>query len=81
MSQPHSNQGEILAELSYKPRPVFNEHQERGIRSDGLPYASRSQVSEAKRAQRARARRIEDIELARELGISLREVQEETTNG
>lgn len=78
MSQPHSIQGEILAELGYKPRPVFNEHQERGIRSDGLPYASRSQVSEAKRAQRARARRIEDIELPRELGISLNELHEVT---
>lgn len=76
MSLSHSTQGEILAELSSKPYPVFNEHQERGIRSDGLPYASRCKVSEAKRAQRARARRIEDIELARELGISLNELHE-----
>jgi hypothetical protein len=76
MSQPHSNQREILAELGYKPRPVFNGRHPAGLRSDGLPYASRSQVSEAKRAQRARARRIEDIELARELGISLTELHE-----
>lgn len=76
MSQPHSIQGEILAELGYKPRPVFNGRHPAGLRSDGLPYASRSQVSEAKRAQRARTRRIEDIELARELGISLNELHE-----
>lgn len=76
MSQPHSIQSEILAELGSKPYPVFNEHQERGIRSDGLPYASRCKVSETKRAQRTRARRIEDIELARELGISLNELHE-----
>ena len=76
MSPSHSNQRQILAELGYKPCPVFNGRHPAGLRSDGLPYASRSQVSEAKRAQRARARRIEDIELARELGISLNELHE-----
>lgn len=76
MSLSHSTQGEILAELDYKPCPVFNGRHPAGLRSDGLPYASRCQVSEAKRAQRARARRIEDIELARELGISLNELHE-----
>lgn len=38
--------------------------------------SSRCQVSEAKQEKRARARRIEDIELARELGISLNELHE-----
>ncbi|MCU8013660.1 hypothetical protein [Shewanella sp. SM74] len=76
MSQPHSNQGEILAELGYKPRPVFNGRHPAGLRSDGLPYASRCKVSDAKRAERARTRRIEDMALAKELGISLNELHE-----
>lgn len=36
MSQPHSNQREILAELGYKPRPVFNGRHPAGLRSDGF---------------------------------------------
>ena len=76
MSQPHSNQREILAELGYKPRPVFNGRHPAGLRSDGLPYASRCQVSDVKRAERVRTRRIEDMALAKELGISLEELQD-----
>ena len=69
---------QIIAELGLAPRPVFNGRQPAGLRSDGLPYASRCKVSDAKRAERARTRRIEDMALAKELGISLEELQEGT---
>ena len=75
MSPSHSNQRQILAELGSAPRPVFNGRHPAGLRSDGLPYASRCKVSDAKRAERARTRRIEDMALAKELGISLEELQ------
>ncbi len=76
MNQPHSNQREILAELGYKRRAVFNARQGAGIRSDGLPYANRCKVTDSQRASRTLARRIEDIALAKELGISLNELKE-----
>lgn len=66
---------QIIAELCLAPRPVFNGRHPAGLRSDGLPYASRCKVSYAKRAERARTRRIEDMALAKELGISLEELQ------
>ena len=65
-----SQHSQILAELGYKQRT----NQEAGFRSDGQPYASRAKVSEEKRVSRARARLIEDIQLAKELGISLQEL-------
>ncbi|RBP79683.1 hypothetical protein DET47_10610 [Shewanella putrefaciens] len=67
---------QIIAELGSAPRPVFNGRHAAGLRSDGLPYASRCKVSDAKRAERARTRRIEDMALAKELGISLSELQD-----
>ncbi|MDR6964033.1 hypothetical protein [Shewanella putrefaciens] len=67
---------QILAELGSAPRPVFNGRHPAGLRSDGLPYASRCKVSDAKRAERARTRRIEDMVLAKELGISISELQD-----
>jgi hypothetical protein len=73
-----SQQSQIIAELGLAPRPVFNGRHPAGLRSDGLPYASRCKVSDAKRAERARTRRIEDMALAKELGISLEELQEGT---
>ncbi|MBW3516845.1 hypothetical protein KO537_19345 [Shewanella sp. NKUCC01_JLK] len=63
---------QIIAELGSAPRPVFNGRHPAGLRSDGLPYASRCKVSAAKRA---RTRRIEDMALAKELGINLEELQ------
>ncbi len=76
MSLSHSQQSQILAELGYKRRAVFNARQGAGIRSDGLPYANRCKVTDSQRASRALARRIEDIALAKELGISLNELKE-----
>lgn len=73
-----NQQSQILAELGSTPRPVFNGRHPAGLRSDGLPYASRCKVSDAKRAERARTRRIEDMAIAKELGISLEELQEGT---
>lgn len=74
MSLSHSNQSQILAELGYKQRNHMRTNQDAGFRSDGQPYASRAKVSEEKRVSRARARLIEDIQLAKELGISLQEL-------
>lgn len=71
-----SQHSQIIAELGSAQRPVFNGRHQAGLRSDGLPYASRCKVSDAKRAERARTRRIEDMALAKELGISLEELQE-----
>ncbi|MBW0280687.1 hypothetical protein B4O99_14290 [Shewanella xiamenensis] len=65
-----SQHSQILAELGYKQRT----NQEAGFRSDGQPYASRAQVSKQKRLARELARQIEDIQLAKELGISLQEL-------
>lgn len=73
-----SQHSQIIAELGSAQRPVFNGRHPAGLRSDGLPYASRCKVSDAKRAERARTRRIEDMALAKELGISLDELQEGT---
>lgn len=73
-----SQHSQILAELGYKKRLAFNPRQADGIRSDGQPYASRCLVSERKKAERQRARLLEDIALARELGISLDDLQGET---
>lgn len=70
MSPSHSNQSQILAELGYKKRSV-RAYQDAGIRSDGQPFASRVNVSAQKRASRDTIRRIEDIKLAKELGISV----------
>jgi hypothetical protein len=78
MSPSHSKPRQILAEQGYKKRAVFNPRQDAGIRSDGLPYTSRAKVSVEKRTQRALCRRIEDVALAKELGISLEELQEGT---
>jgi hypothetical protein len=72
---PHS---QILAELGYKSRPVSSKRHPAGFRSDGLPYASRCKVSDAKLAKRTLCRRIEDMALAKELGISLKELRGET---
>lgn len=69
-----SQHSQILAELSYKQRSV-RAYQDAGFRSDGQPYATRAKVSEEKRQARQRARRIEDIALAKELGISLQELR------
>lgn len=66
-----SQHSQILAELSYEKRT----NQEAGFRSDGQPYASRAKVSEEKRISRERARRIEDIAIAKDLGISLEELR------
>ncbi|MCT8858325.1 hypothetical protein K5M76_06495 [Shewanella xiamenensis] len=65
-----SQHSQILAELGYKQRT----NQEAGFRSDGQPYANRAHVSKQKRLARERARQIEDIQLAKELGISLQEL-------
>ena len=46
-----------------------------GIRSDGQPFATRVNVSAQKCAQREINRRIEDIALAKELGIRLEELR------
>lgn len=73
-----SQHSQSIAEQGSAPRPVFNGRHPAGLRSDGLPYASRCKVSDAKRAERARTRRIEDMALAKELGISLEELQEGT---
>lgn len=69
-----SQHSQILAELGNKQRSV-RAYQDAGFRSDGQPYATRAKVSEEKRQARQRARRIEDISLAKELGISLEELR------
>ncbi|MCU8012526.1 hypothetical protein [Shewanella sp. SM74] len=74
MSLSHSNQSQILAEFGYKQRSV-RAYQDAGIRSDGQPFATRVNVSVQKRASRETCRRIEDIALAKELGISLEELR------
>lgn len=73
-----SQDSQKLAELSYKKRTVLNSRQDAGIRSDGLPYTGRAKVSVEKRAKRELCRRIEDLALAKELGISLKELREGT---
>ncbi|KEK29111.1 hypothetical protein [Shewanella xiamenensis] len=74
MSASHSNQSQILAELGYKQRNHMRTNQDAGFRSDGQPYASRAKVGKEKRLARERTRQIEDINLAKELGISLQEL-------
>lgn len=69
-----SQHSQILAELGYKQRSV-RAYQDVGFRSDGQPYASRAKVSEEKRISRERARRIDNIAIAKELGISLQELR------
>lgn len=69
-----SQHSQILAEFGYKQRSV-RAYQDAGIRSDGQPFATRVNVSAQKRAQREINRRIEDIALAKELGISLQELR------
>ncbi|WP_338725837.1 hypothetical protein V8687_19460 [Shewanella baltica] len=66
----------ILAEFGYKRRAAFNGRHPAGLRSDGLPYSSRCKVSDEKLAKRELCRRIEDMALAKELGISLNELCE-----
>lgn len=72
LSKPTSSR--VMAERNY--RQAFNRRQEEGVRSDGLPYASRHAVSDTKKDERARARLIEDLALAKELGISLKDLHE-----
>ena len=71
MSLSHSNQSQIIAELGYKTRNPMRADMVNGIRSDGQPFATRVNVSAQKRASRETCRRIEDIKLAKELGISV----------
>ncbi|MCS6115266.1 hypothetical protein [Shewanella baltica] len=75
MSLSHSNQSQILAEFGYKTRNQMRADVVNGIRSDGQPFAKRVKVSAQKRAQREINRRIEDIAIAKELGISLEELR------
>lgn len=75
MSPSHSNQSQIIAELGSKRTNPMRADVANGIRSDGQPFATRVKISEEKRQQRARTRRLEDIALAKELGISLQELQ------
>ncbi len=65
-----SQHTQIIKELGYKP-PKFK------VRSDGMPYSRRATVSPEKRAQRQTSRNIEDIVMARELGISVQELREQ----
>lgn len=69
-----SQHSQILAEFGYKTRNQRT-YQDAGLRSDGQPFAKRVKVSAQKRAQREINRSIEDIALAKELGISLQELR------
>ena len=75
MSQSRSNHRQILAELGYKQRNPLRTYPDAGLRSDGQPYANRTKVSDEKRLSRERTRHIEDLQLAKELGISLQELR------
>ncbi|WP_413485420.1 hypothetical protein [Shewanella baltica] len=70
-----SQQSQILAEFGYKTRNQMRADVVNGIRSDGQPFAKRVKVSAQKRAQREINRRIEDIAIAKEMGISLQELR------
>lgn len=72
-----SQQSQILAEFGYKTRNPMRADVVNGIRSDGQPFATRVNVSAQKRASRETCRRIEDIALAKELGISLQDLSGE----
>ncbi|MCS6178934.1 hypothetical protein [Shewanella baltica] len=70
-----SQQSQILAEFGYKTRNQMRSDVVNGIRSDGQPFAKRVKVSAQKRAQREINRRLEDIAIAKEMGISLEELR------
>ena len=70
-----SQHSQILAEFGYKTRNQMRADVVNGIRSNGQPFAKRVKVSAQKRAQREINRRIEDIAIAKELGISLQELR------
>lgn len=71
-----SEHSQIIAELGYKRGNPRRTDVVNGIRSDGKPLTARVSISDEKRQQRERARRIEDMALAKELGISLNELCE-----
>ncbi len=67
-----SQHSQIIKELGYKPpKSTFN------VRSDGMPYSRKKAVTPEKLAQRQTSRNIEDIVMARELGISVQELREQ----
>ena len=70
-----SQHSQILAEFGYKTRNQMRADVVNGIRSDGQPFAKRVKVSAQKRAQREINRRLEDIAIAKEMGISLEELR------
>jgi hypothetical protein len=69
-----SQHSQILVEFGYKTRNPRT-YQDAGLRSDGHPFATRVNVSAQKRAQREINRRIEDIAIDKEMGISLEELR------
>lgn len=70
-----SQHSQILAEFGYKRGNPRRADVVNVIRSDGQPFATRVNVSAQKRASRETCRRIEDIAIAKELGISLQELR------
>ena len=65
-----------IAELGDKPSPASESYHLAVLRSDGAPYSTRRKVSAKQCAKRVLRHRIEDMALAKELGISLEELRE-----